>query len=108
VALAVVWSLDLSRGQALLVLAPAVVGTGLVGLRQVFLVADRLRPMVVVDVVTNLAQAALIGGLALLGFGAVWLAAATAAGALVNTLICAVLAARLVDATRPTRRDAHH
>ncbi|MEN3309582.1 MAG: hypothetical protein V7603_5784 [Micromonosporaceae bacterium] len=106
VVLAALAGLHAPRGQALLVLAPAVAGTGLLGLRQVLLVANRLRPMTLIDIATNLVQAAVISTLALCGFGVGWLAGATAAGMMVNTVLCAVVALRVVDATRPARGES--
>lgn len=93
------------RGQVLLVLVPAVVSSGLVGLRQVFLAMHQLRPMAAIDVTTTTAQFAVSIAFALSGLGAVWIAGATAAGAIANSLISALVALRLVGKGRPTSSD---
>lgn len=105
VGLALAAGLDSVRGQVLLVLAPAVLSSGLVGLRQVFLVMHRLRPMAAIDLITTTAQFALAIVFAASGLGAVWIGGATAAGAVANSVLCALVALRLVGTGRPTSKE---
>jgi O-antigen/teichoic acid export membrane protein len=94
-----------TRGAVMAVLAPAVVLSGMSAARQVFSVRFRAGPLLVLDIVTALVQAAALIVLAALGVSPVVLAGALAAAISLNVVLAALLARRLVEWAPPRRGD---
>jgi O-antigen/teichoic acid export membrane protein len=95
--------LSSQRGMALLVLAPAMAVSGLNPARIFFVVTYRTRTLVIIDVVIALVQAGVTVVLAALGLGPVALAASVSVGSIVNNLIVAVAAHRMLGPS-PVKR----
>jgi O-antigen/teichoic acid export membrane protein len=95
------------RGEVMLVMAPAVLLSGLGPVRQVFLVTFSIGRLFVVDVLCSILQTATMLTVALLRYGLVAIAAASALAMGINQLAGTWLGWRLVDrapATRAQRR----
>jgi O-antigen/teichoic acid export membrane protein len=97
-----------SRGTVLLVIAPAVLVSGLGAFRQIFYVTYRIGELTRIDVPVNLAQSAAMVAVAVLGLGVAAVAATFTLGTIVNTLWVAARGVRLIPparADRQMRRD---
>jgi O-antigen/teichoic acid export membrane protein/O-antigen ligase len=88
-----------TRGLALLILAPSMVFNGLNPARVFFLVRHRTSLLMRLDVITTLLQVAATVTVAALDLGVDAIAAALSAGAIVNGLVVAVAANRLLEPT---------
>ena len=95
-----------TRGGVLLALAPGIAAAGLGAGRQVFIALFRTRRLAAIDLVTNAAASALAVALVVNGSGAVGVAAALSAGSVVNCLLVATAAHRIVPLARPAPGDA--
>jgi O-antigen/teichoic acid export membrane protein len=105
VALAFASPLHSTRGQALLVLAPSVAFAGLGPARQVFTVLYRQMTAVLIDLVLTVVQVGLMICAAAADFGPIGVAAAVCASYVVNAVLIAVAALRLVDRRSPDSSD---
>jgi len=94
-----------TRGRVMLILAPAVVFSGLGASRQIFTVRYRAAPLLVLDILSALGQAAALIALAAVGAGPVLLAVALAGAISLNVVVAAVLAHRAIDSARPQAGD---
>lgn len=94
-----------TRGLALLVLAPAVAAGGLTGARQLYIATYRIRRLALIDVATNVLQLLLVVPVALIGGGAVGVAAVMSACSVANSLWLANDALRLAGSPRAARVD---
>jgi O-antigen/teichoic acid export membrane protein len=107
VGLAIGTGLDTERGRALLVLAPAMAVSGLVGARSVFIVTYAVRRLVTIDLSVTAAQVVLMIAAAEAGFGPAGVAAAIGFGYIANSALAARIGYRIVDdgsRTRASRR----
>jgi O-antigen/teichoic acid export membrane protein len=91
------------RGTVLLVLAPAILVSGLGPYRQIYYVTYRIRELTRIDIPVNLLQSAAMVVAAALGAGVAVVAATFTVGTVVNTLWVAVRGHRLI---RPSGADA--
>lgn len=98
---AIATSVDSTRGKVLLVLAPSVAFAGLGGARQVFTVLYSQKAVVLIDLVVMVVQVALMIAVAAAGLGATAVAAVVSCSYIVNALLVAVAAVRLVGRERP-------
>ena len=87
-------------------LAPGILAAGLGAGRQVFIAAFSTRKLAALDLATNAVASAGAITLALTGAGAVGVAGAMSAGAVVNSVLVAAAARRIVPAARPMAGDA--
>jgi O-antigen/teichoic acid export membrane protein len=94
-----------TRGDVMIVMAPAVLVSGLSSMRQLFLVNFKLERLFVVDLVTAIVQATAMITMAVLGLGAVAIAGAYAATICVNQLAGAWLGRRLLDSATTNWRE---
>jgi O-antigen/teichoic acid export membrane protein/O-antigen ligase len=85
------------RGLALLILAPSMVFNGLNPARVFFLIRHRTGLLLRLDVVTTLLQVVATVTVAALGFGVDAIAAALSVGAIVNGVVIAVAAHRMLE-----------
>jgi O-antigen/teichoic acid export membrane protein len=90
-----------TRGEAMVVLAPAVLVGGLGSARQLFTVRYSAGPLLIVDLATVVVQSAALCGLAVLHAGVVPIAAALSVITSVNVVIVAVLARRMIGPPGP-------
>ena len=95
--------LSSQRGMALLVLAPSMAVSGLNPARIFFIVTYRTRTLVMIDVVIALIQAGVTVVLAILGLGPVAVAASVSVGSIVNNVVVAVVAHRMLGPS-PVKR----
>jgi O-antigen/teichoic acid export membrane protein len=86
-----------TRGLALLILAPSMVFNGLNPARVFFLVRHRTGLLLRLDVITTLLQVLATVTIAALGFGVDAIAAALSVGAIVNGVVVAIAADRLLE-----------
>jgi O-antigen/teichoic acid export membrane protein len=94
-------SLDSTRGQVLLVLAPSVAFAGLGGARQVFTVLYSQRTVVLIDLAVIVVQVALMIVAAAAGLGAIAVAAVICCCYILNAVLVAIAAVRLMRTERP-------
>ena len=97
VAIAFSDSLSSQRGQALLVLSPAMAFNGLNPARAIFLVRFETRRMILTDTVVGIFQATLCMAAAAANFGPVGVAAVVSAAGIVDNVVVAVLANRMLE-----------
>jgi O-antigen/teichoic acid export membrane protein len=105
VALAIASSVDSTRGEALLVLAPSVAFAGLGAARQVFTVLYSQTTAVVIDLALTAVQVGLMICAAAAGLGPTGVAAAVCAAYVANAILIALAALRLVDREWPASSD---
>ena len=96
VVMAITAPLGSERGMALLILAPAMAFNGLNPGRVFFVVTYRTGTLVKIDVLTMLAQVLISSLVAALGFGPVAVVAVVSVGSIVNNVIVAIAAHRLL------------
>jgi O-antigen/teichoic acid export membrane protein len=106
VALGLLAGAHTTRGGVLLALAPGILAAGLGAGRQVFIAAFSTRKLAALDLATNAVASTGAITLALSGAGAVGVAGAMSAGAVVNSVLVAAAARRIVPAGRPMAGDA--
>jgi O-antigen/teichoic acid export membrane protein len=97
-----------TRGEVMLVLAPAVVISGLSSSRQIFSVRYRPAPLLALDITTALVQAGTMIALAAAHSSPVGIAIGLSASISLNAALAALLAHRAVGAGRPRRGDRAH
>jgi O-antigen/teichoic acid export membrane protein len=85
------------RGDVMLVMAPAVLLSGLTSVRQVFLITFNIGRLFIVDIFSTILQTAAMLTVALLKYGIVAIAGASAAAIAVNQLAGGWMGRRLVD-----------
>jgi O-antigen/teichoic acid export membrane protein/O-antigen ligase len=92
-----------TRGLALLILAPSMVFNGLNPARVFFLVRHRTGLLLKLDVITTLLQVSATVVIAALGLGVDAIAAALSAGSIVNGVVIAIAARRLLEPSTERR-----
>ena len=103
VALAFASGVTSTRGLALLVLAPSMVFNGLNPARVFFLLRHRTALLLRLDVITTFLQVSATVLVAALGLGVAAIAAALSAGAILNSVVVAVAAHRLLEPSTELR-----
>jgi len=91
------------RGVVLLVLCPSLLLSGVGTVRQSYMVLYRTKRLAVIDLATNLAQAALTMLVARAGGGVYGVAITISGGAIANPLLVGLFGRRLIRAGRPGR-----
>ena len=101
VVLALATGIDSGQGQALLVLAPAVLVSGLVSARAVFAVTYTVHRLVMIDLIVTAGQVVLMIAAAAVGLGPAGVAAAVGLGYAVNAVLAAIFGYRIVRGASP-------
>jgi O-antigen/teichoic acid export membrane protein len=92
-----------TRGLALLVLSPSMVFNGLNPARVFFLLRHRTGTLLRIDVISTVLQVAATVGLAVAGFGVVVIAAALSLSSILNNVVVAAVANRLLEPSSERR-----